>query len=52
MGIVIVIVVLALLFGVLGAVLEGLLWLLFIGIALLVVAFFVGRMRRGQSRAT
>jgi len=52
MGIVIVIVIVALLFGVLGAVVEGLLWLLFIGVALLVAAFVLGSINRRSSRAT
>lgn len=52
MGIVIAIIVLALLFGVLGAIIEGLLWLLFIGVALLVIAFIVGVIRGRSSRAT
>ena len=51
MGLVVVIVVLALLFGVLGAVVEGLLWLLFVGVVLLVVGGVLGYLKRGAARA-
>lgn len=51
MGIVVALVVLALLFGVLGAVVEGLLWLLFIGLVLLAVGAVMGFSKRGTSRA-
>lgn len=50
-GIVVALVVLALLFGVLGAVVEGLLWLLFIGLVLLAVGAVMGFSKRGTSRA-
>lgn len=50
MGIVVAIVVLALLFGLLGAVVEGLLWLLFIGLVLLVIGAVLGFTKRGASR--
>lgn len=50
MGLVVIIIILALVFGVLGALVEGLLWLLFIGIALLVIGAVVGFLRRGGSR--
>lgn len=45
MGIIIAIVLIALLLGVLGVIIEGLFWLLFIGAALLVGAFIVGSIR-------
>lgn len=50
MGVVIAIIVIALVLGVLGAIVEGLLWLLFIGILLLVAAFVYGAMRGRSSR--
>ncbi len=51
MGVIVAIIIIALLLGVLGVLIEGLLWLLFIGIALLVAAFVFGAMR-GRSRST
>jgi len=49
MGIVILLVVLALLFGIGGIVIEGLLWLLIISLVLLVVgAVLGGRARTGR----
>lgn len=45
MIIVIGVILIALLFGVLGVIVEGLLWLLFIGIALAVGAFIFGAVR-------
>lgn len=45
MVIIIAIILIALLFGVLGVIVEGLLWLLFIGVALLAGAFIVGAIR-------
>lgn len=41
-------IVLALVFGVLGAVVKGLLWLVFIGVALLVAAAVLGVAKRRQ----
>jgi len=49
MGIVLAIVIVAILFGVLGAVIEGLFWLLFIGIALLVVGAVMGFLKRSTA---
>ncbi len=51
MGVVIAIIVIALLLGVLGIIIEGVLWLLFIGVALLIAAFVYGAMR-GRTRST
>lgn len=51
MGVVIAIIVIALLLGVLGVIVEGLLWLLFIGIALLVAGFIYGAIRRRSARS-
>lgn len=51
MVIVIAVVVIALLLGVLGAIIEGLLWLLFIGIILLAGAFVYGAIK-GRSSST
>lgn len=45
MGVIIAVIVIALLLGVLGVIIEGLFWLLFIGIALLVGAFILGAIR-------
>lgn len=50
MGLVIVILLIALLFGVLGAVVEGLLWLLFIGVLLLLAGAVLGFTKRGARR--
>lgn len=50
MGLVIAIVIIALLLGVLGVIVEGLLWLLFIAAAVLLVAFIIGFVR-GRSRS-
>lgn len=46
LGIVIVLIVLALIFGVLGAVIEGLFWLLIIGLVLLVGSAIFGFSKR------
>lgn len=50
MGIVIAIVIIALILGVLGVIVEGLLWLLFIAAAVLLVAFLIGVVRGRSSR--
>jgi len=54
MSLVLLVLVLALVLGILGAVIKGLLWLLFIGILLavgsLVALGYVGRRRFGRSR--
>lgn len=49
MGWIVLIIILAILFGVLGVVIKGLLWLLVIGIVLFVIGVGVGavRSRRG-----
>lgn len=51
MGWIVLIIILAVLFGVLGAVIKGLLWLLAIGIILFVIGVGVGAVRsRSGSR--
>jgi hypothetical protein len=50
-ALVIVLLLLALLTGVLGFVVKGLLWLLIIAAALIVAAYFTGRSRSGHRRA-
>lgn len=50
MSIVVVLLILALLFGGLGLFVEGLMWLLVIGLVLLVASAFTGYSARGRSR--
>jgi hypothetical protein len=53
MGLVIAILLVALFLGILGVVVEGLLWLLFVALIIAVAAFVVGRVRgatRGSGR--
>ncbi|MFD0631646.1 hypothetical protein [Catenulispora yoronensis] len=50
MGWVILIIVLALIFGVLGVVIKGLLWLLVIGIVLFVVGAAIGAVKSRSRR--
>jgi len=49
MGIVILLIVLALVFGGIGLLVEGLFWLLIIGLVLLVVGAVMGGKARGRS---
>lgn len=49
MGIVVVLLVLALIFGGIGLFVEGLKWLLIIAVVLFVVSFFTGFRGRGSS---
>ncbi|MEY9935467.1 putative membrane protein YccC [Catenulispora sp. GP43] len=51
MGWILLILVLAVLFGVLGVVIKGLLWLLVIGIVLFVIGLGVGAVRSRRSGA-
>ncbi len=51
MGIVVLLLVLALLFGGIGLLVEGLFWLLIIGLVLLVASAFTGYSARGRTRA-
>jgi hypothetical protein len=50
MAIIAIVILVAVLFGVLGALVKGLLWLLFIGIVLFVVAALFGS-RKAKSRS-
>lgn len=50
MGLVIAILLVALFLGVLGVIVEGLLWLLFVAAIVAVAAFVVGRLRGGSRR--
>jgi hypothetical protein len=50
MGIVVLLLILALLFGGVGLFVEGLTWLLVIGLILLVVSLFTGYGARGRTR--
>lgn len=51
MGWIVLIIVLAVLFGILGAVIKGLLWLLVIGVVLFLIGVGVGAVRsRGGTR--
>jgi hypothetical protein len=48
MGIIVLIIVLAIVFGALGLLLEGLKWLLIIGVILLVAGAVMGFLKRGS----
>jgi hypothetical protein len=50
MGIVVLLLILALLFGGIGLFVEGLFWLLIIGLVLLVISAFTGYNARGRTR--
>jgi hypothetical protein len=49
-GLVIAILIVALILGVLGVIIEGLLWLLVVAVIVAIGAFVVGRLRGGSRR--
>lgn len=49
-GIIVLLLILGLIFGVFGFVVKGLIWLAIIGIALVIIAAIWGIVRRGGSR--
>lgn len=50
-GIIVLLLILGIIFGVFGFVVKGLIWLAVIGIVIVVIGAILGFLRRGRSRA-